>query len=170
MERVTPTGATSATAGGADIVGKGPETADGPGPYVMAASSLDSDRVISSDGNEVGKVKEIMLDVRGGRIAYVVMSSGGFLGIGDKLMAIPWGALTLDTDRKCFLLDVSSERVKTAPGFDKNQWPAMADLSWARTVHEYYGREPYWQDQDPDRYAREDEIGREPPTGGSTLL
>jgi sporulation protein YlmC with PRC-barrel domain len=129
---------------GARIVGKGRETAAGPGPDVMAASTLDGDRVLSSDGEEVGKIKDIMLDVQGGRIAYAVMSSGGFLGIGDKLMAIPWSALTLDTNRKCFLLSMSADRVKNAPGFDKSNWPSMADRTWASTVHQYYGREPYW--------------------------
>jgi sporulation protein YlmC with PRC-barrel domain len=131
---------------GARIVGKGGTTAAGPGPDVMAASTLDSDRVLSSDGEEVGKIKEIMLDVRDGRIAYAVMTSGGFLGIGNKLLAIPWSALTLDTSRKCFVLNVSSVRVKEAPGFDKDQWPAMADLSWATTLHQYYGTQPYWDD------------------------
>jgi sporulation protein YlmC with PRC-barrel domain len=131
---------------GARIVGKGSATAAGPGPDVMAASTLDSDRVLSSDGEEVGKIKEIMLDVQGGRVAYAVLASGGFLGIGNKLLAIPWSALTLDTSRKCFLLNVSAERVKDAPGFDKDQWPTMADLSWATTLHEYYGTQPYWDD------------------------
>lgn len=130
---------------GAHIVGKGSETAAGPGPEIMAASTLDGDKILSTDGEEVGKVKTIMLDVQTGRIAYVVMSSGGFLGIGDKLMAIPWNALTLDTTRKCLLLALSSERVKNAPGFDKDHWPAMADRTWATSLHQYYGREPYWQ-------------------------
>jgi len=74
------------------------------------------------------------------------MSSGGFLGIGDKLLALPWAALTLDTTQKCFLLNVSGERVKTAPGFDKDHWPSMADIGWATTVHEYYGARAHWQD------------------------
>lgn len=130
--------------GGTRIVGEGSASADGPGPYVMAASTLDGDKVMSSDGDDVGKIKEIMLDVYTGRIAYAVMSSGGFLGIGDKLLAIPWNALTLDTDRKCFLLSVSSETVKNAPGFDKDHWPAMADAAWASDLHEYYGSSPYW--------------------------
>lgn len=129
---------------GARIVGKGPETAAGPGPDVMAASTLDGDKILSTDGEEIGKVKEIMLDVQAGRIAYVVMSCGGFLGIGDKLLAIPWSALTLDTDRKCFLLSVTSESVKNAPGFDKDHWPAMADVAWASELHDYYRTSPYW--------------------------
>ena len=126
------------------IVGKGSTSAEGPGPYVMAASTLDGDKVMSSDGEDVGKIKEIMLDVYTGRIAYAVMSSGGFLGIGDKLLAIPWNALTLDTDRKCFLLSVSSETVRNAPGFDKDHWPTMADAAWASDLHSYYGSSPYW--------------------------
>jgi len=126
------------------IVGRGSATAEGPGPYVMAASTLEGDKVMSSDGEDVGKIKEIMLDVYTGRIAYAVMSSGGFLGIGDKLLAIPWNALTLDTDRKCFLLSVNADTVKTAPGFDKDQWPAMADPAWANKLHGYYGSTPYW--------------------------
>ena len=127
------------------IVGKGSATAEGPGPYVMAASTLDGDKVMSSDGEDVGKIKEIMLDVYTGRIAYAVMSSGGFLGIGDKLLAIPWSALTLDTDRKCFLLSATADRVKNAPGFDKDHWPAMADVAWANELHTYYGSSPYWE-------------------------
>ncbi len=120
---------------GATIIGKGAATADGPGPDVMASATLDGNKVLSTDGEEVGKVKDIMLDVRGGRIAYVVLSSGGFLGIGDRLFAIPWNVLTLDTDRECFVLNVSSQRIKDAPGFDKDNWPSMADTAWATSIH-----------------------------------
>jgi sporulation protein YlmC with PRC-barrel domain len=129
---------------GARVVGKGAATAAGPGPDVMASATLDGNKVLTTDGETAGKVKDIMLDVRSGRIAYVVMSSGGFLGIGDKLFAIPWSALTLDTDRSCFVLNVDVQRIKDAPGFDQDQWPTMADPGWAASVHEYYGSEPYW--------------------------
>ena len=108
------------------IIGKGAATAAGPGPDVMAADTLEGDKVYTTDGDDVGKIKDIMLDVRSGRVAYAVLSSGGILGIGDKLHAIPWSALTLDTERKCFLLSVSSERIRNAPGFDKDtgrRWP-----------------------------------------------
>ena len=142
---------------GAGIVGKTARSAAGPGPHVMAASTLEADRVLCLEGEEVGKVKEIMLDVRSGMIAYVVMSSGGFLGIGDKLMAIPWNALSLDTDRKCFLLAMSAERVKHAPGFDKEHWPSMADPTWATSLHQYYGRDPYWDAKHKDLAVTERE-------------
>jgi sporulation protein YlmC with PRC-barrel domain len=132
----------SAGAEGANIVGVG--IGDGPGPDVMAASTLDGNKVMSSDGEHVGKISDIMLDVRGGRIAYAVLSTGGFLGIGDTLHAIPWSALTLDTDDKCFVLDASAERIKNAPGFDKDNWPSMVDMQWGTSVHQYYNRPPYW--------------------------
>jgi sporulation protein YlmC with PRC-barrel domain len=158
----------SQTSDGARIVGRDRTAATGPGPDVMAASTLDSDRVLSSDGEEVGKVKDIMLDVESGRIAYMVMSSGGFLGIGDKLLAVPWNALTLDADRKCFVVGLSSERVKNAPGFDKGHWPSMADRTWASSVHQYYGREPYWRDDAAHRPM--EEAGREPPEAGGVKI
>lgn len=129
---------------GARIVGKGSETAEGPGPYIMASSTLEGDRVYSSDNEELGKIKHIMLDVERGRIAYAVMSSGGFLGIGDKLLAVPWSALTLDTDNRCFRIAATADQVRNSPGFDKDAWPSMADPVWASSVHQHYGREPYW--------------------------
>ena len=95
----------------------------------MSASTLEGNNVFNRADEELGEVKEIMLDVPSGRIAYAVMSAGGFLGIGDKLFAIPWSALTLDTEEKRFILDVSKDRLKNAPGFDKDHWPSMADTT-----------------------------------------
>jgi sporulation protein YlmC with PRC-barrel domain len=150
---------------GAHIVGKGRASADGPGPDVMAAATLDGNKVLSSDGKDIGKIKDIMLDVGSGRIAYAVLSSGGFLGIGDKLLAIPWCALALDTQHKCFVLAMRAERAKNAPGFDRDHWPSMADRMWATSVHQYYGREPYWR---RDAFDRRDDLGvGEIPAGSS---
>jgi sporulation protein YlmC with PRC-barrel domain len=118
---------------------------EGPGPRLMSASTLEGDAVINRAGEKLGTLAEIMLDVPTGRIAYAVLSSGGFLGVGDKLFAIPWRALTLDTENKCFVLDVAKERLERAPGFDKDHWPSMADERWARDVHDYYGARPYWE-------------------------
>lgn len=112
-----------------------------PGHRVLAASKLDGDTVYSADGDDVGKIKEIMLDMNSGRIAYVVLSSGGFLGIGDKLLAIPWRAFAMDSERKSLQLSISTEKIKNAPGFDKDSWPSMTNRAWANSVHEYYGTE-----------------------------
>ncbi|WP_019140405.1 PRC-barrel domain-containing protein [Noviherbaspirillum massiliense] len=111
----------------------------GPGPEVMAASTLRGDKVVNLQGEALGEIEEIMLDVPSGTIAYAVLSFGGVMGIGNKLFAIPWEALTLDADRKCFVLDIDRERLKNAPGFDKDHWPSMADPDWEAQVQAYYG-------------------------------
>ena len=119
--------------------------ASGPGPRLMTADTLEGDKVVNRQGDTLGKVTDIMLDVPRGRIAYAVMSSGGFLGMGDKLFAIPWSALTLDTDRKCFVLDADKSLFDSAPGFDKDHWPSDADMGWHQSVHQHYKTRPYWE-------------------------
>ncbi len=117
----------------------------GPGPAFMGADTLIGEDVRNSAGDDLGDIKEIMLDMKSGRIAYAVLSFGGVMGIGSKLFAVPWNALRLDTDEKCFRLDVDSEALDDAPGFDADSWPSMADQSWGRAVHKYYKTKPYWE-------------------------
>lgn len=119
-------------------------TADGPGPQIMAADTLEGDSVRNEAGEDLGEIIDIMLDVPTGRVAYAVMSVGGVLGIGSKLFAIPWSALRLDPENKCFRLDVAKDRFDDAPGFDKDHWPTMADQRWAEDVHAFYDARPYW--------------------------
>jgi sporulation protein YlmC with PRC-barrel domain len=117
----------------------GPDSRHGPGPHLMGADTLIGNDVCNKDGIELGEIKEIMLDVSSGRVSYAVLSFGGFLGMGEKLFAVPWNALNLDTDNKRFVLNVSKDQLKEAPGFDKNHWPDMADASWARSIQSFYG-------------------------------
>ena len=143
----------------AEVYSSPPELEDqGPGPRLMTARTLTGDAVINRQGDTLGKITEIMLDVPGGRIAYAVMSSGGFLGMGDRLFALPWSALTLDTVQKCFVIDADAARFEDAPGFDKDRWPSSADAAvndrrWSdapgvreedRVIHSYWGSRPYW--------------------------
>jgi hypothetical protein len=115
----------------------------GPGPQLMGAHTLIGDDVYNHKDEDLGDIKEIMLDVDSGRIAYAVLAFGGFLGIAEKLFAVPWSALKLDTANKRFLLNVDKERLKSAPGFDKGNWPNMADPAWQNTINAYYGTTPY---------------------------
>lgn len=112
---------------------------NGPGPRLMGADTLMGNDVFNDQGEDLGDIKEIMLDVSAGRISYAVLSYGGLMGIGDKLFAVPWEALTLDTENKRFTLDVAKDRLEKAPGFDKDNWPNMSDQTWAKDVHDYYG-------------------------------
>jgi sporulation protein YlmC with PRC-barrel domain len=130
---------------GPDVLASPDDVNDGgPGPYVMAADTLEGDDVINPEGEKLARLDKIMLDVQTGKIAYAVISSGGVLGIGDKLLAVPWRAVTLDAENECFILDVSKEQLEQAPGFDKDHWPSMADDGWAREVHTYYRAHPYY--------------------------
>jgi sporulation protein YlmC with PRC-barrel domain len=114
----------------------------GPGPDLMGADTLIGNDVYNHNEEDLGDIKEIMLDVRSGRVSYAVLSFGGFLGMGEKLFAVPWNALTLDTVNKRFVLNVEKERLENAPGFDKDNWPNMADKSWATEIHSFYGTKP----------------------------
>ena len=108
----------------------------------MGANTLVGNDVFNHKGEDLGDIKEIMLDMRNGKVGYAVLSFGGFLGMGEKLFAVPWSALTLDTKNKRFTLNVEKERLKDAPGFDKDKWPNMADQSWEKAIHAYYGTKP----------------------------
>lgn len=114
-------------------------------PDVLSAKSLVGDRVVNRTGEELGKIEELMIDLSRGNVAYAVLSFGGFLGMGDKLFAIPFQALKLDADHECFVLDVDKEKLKNAPGFDKDHWPSTADRTWGSQIHSYYGYRPYWE-------------------------
>jgi len=118
-------------------------TNTGPGPSLMGADTLIGDSVVNAAEEDLGDIKEIMLDMQTGQVAYAVLAFGGFLGVGEKLFAVPWQALHLDTVNKRFVLNVDKDRLKTAPGFDKDAWPDMSDLSWASGIHSFYGTDPH---------------------------
>jgi hypothetical protein len=86
----------------------------------------------------LGDIKEIMIDMASGEVCYAVLAFGGLMGMGGKLFAVPWKALSLDTVNKRFTLNVSKDSLKEAPGFNKDNWPSMSDTTWAGTVHKFY--------------------------------
>lgn len=91
-------------------------------------------------GEDIGKIEEIAIDLEGGKIAYAVLSVGGFLGFNNKLFAIPWEELVLKHDEaeQHFVLDTSKEKLAAAPGFDKNDWPKTAERDWESEVDAHY--------------------------------
>jgi len=111
----------------------------GPGPRLMGADTLIGDHVHNLKNEHLGTIKEIMLDMQTGRIAYVVMAAGGVLGIGEKLFAVPFEALALDTAKHRMTLNIDKERIEAAPGFDKDHWPDMANQTWITELHTFYG-------------------------------
>jgi sporulation protein YlmC with PRC-barrel domain len=112
---------------------------------VLSAGTLTGERVVNPAGETLGSIEEIMVDIESGDIAYAVLSFGGFLGIGEKLFAVPWKALKMDQAERQFILNMSREDLDKAPGFDKDNWPDMADPAFGLTIHQHYGRTPYWE-------------------------
>jgi len=122
-----------------DTYGMYKNPGSGPGPSLMGADTLIGNDVYNTSDESLGNIKEFMIDMTSGKIGYAVLSYGGFLGMGDRLFAVPWQALTLDSENKRFTLNVSKDKLKNAPGFDKDHWPTMADTSWAAGVNTFYG-------------------------------
>lgn len=104
----------------------------------LSASSLTGDNIENLAGESLGHVKELMIDVITGKVAYVVVSFGGFLGMGDKLFAIPFSKFKVDETKKIFVLDVEKDLLKSTPGFDKNNWPDFSSDTWSDEIHKYY--------------------------------
>ena len=105
----------------------------------LTATTIIGDNVYNLADESLGEIKDIMLDVRNGRIEYVVIEFGGFLGIGEKFFAVPFGALSLDTDRHAFVIDQRKEVLEKAPGFEKDHWPETNSQEWQKST-------AYWGD------------------------
>ena len=116
-----------------------------PSNVVCANENVIDKDVKNTAQEDLGTIKEVMLDKISGRVAYVVLESGTFLGMGGKLFAIPWHSITYDKNNECFILNVDKDRLKDAPGFDKDHWPDMADRTWGQSISDFYGSRPYWE-------------------------
>jgi sporulation protein YlmC with PRC-barrel domain len=111
---------------------------------ILKASDLIGKNVVNPEGKDLGEIKNLAIDAEQGRIAYAILSFGGFLGIGDKLFAIPWGALRVGPGGDNFVLNVNKEKLEKAPGFDSDKWPDLTNREQGTELHTYYGVTPYW--------------------------
>ena len=112
---------------------------------VPAKKTVIGSKVINQQNEDLGKIEDIVIDDDAGRIAYAVLSFGGFLGMGDKYFAIPWEALRFNLSDKHALLNVDKKLLENAPGFGKDSWPNMADATWGNQIFSHYGYTPYWE-------------------------
>jgi sporulation protein YlmC with PRC-barrel domain len=106
----------------------------------LTATSIIGDSVESPDGEKLGKIEDLMIDLRSGCVDYVVLEYGATLGIGGKLFSIPFKEFTLDPFREIFLLARDKEHLKNAPGIDKQHWP---DTNLHQSYYETVGT--YWE-------------------------
>jgi sporulation protein YlmC with PRC-barrel domain len=101
--------------------------------------------VVNKKGQDMGQVQTFVIDMVAGRIAFVVVSFEGFLGINDKWFAMPWELLSWSTDKKKFILDMPQDVLEKAPGMDKNKWPDNVDFGLIAKSYSHFGVAPYWE-------------------------
>ena len=106
------------------------------------SSNLIGMEVRNPEGEELGEIEDLVIDMESGQLRYAALSFGGFLDIGDKLFAVPINALLLkhDEEDSYFVLDVDKEKLETAPGFDSDSWPDFGSAEWSAGVDTFYGR------------------------------
>lgn len=119
-------------------------------------------KVVNSAGEQLGTMTELMIDLEAGLVAYAVLSFGGFPGLGNKLFAIPWEALTLNPEEHTFILDVDQEVLEEAPGFDKDHPPEHArhEAGWLFGIYENYGHSPDWMPDEEEIFQDQTEESR----------
>lgn len=101
------------------------------------ASELVGKSVKNLQGEDIGQIEELVIGSNG-EVGYAVLSFGGFLGMGDKLFAVPWASLAHQPDRGYLTLDIQPKKLEKAPGFDNNDWPDMKDEKWKFLIWEFY--------------------------------
>ena len=111
---------------------------------IASSHQLVGQKVVNTQGEYLGTIEDLMIDTEEGRIAYAVLSFGGFMGLGNKLFAYPWSALFIQGNEPHVVLDVTKEALEAAPGFPKDKWPDMNDRVWGESIHSYYKTDPYW--------------------------
>jgi sporulation protein YlmC with PRC-barrel domain len=113
---------------------------------IVPAKTVIGSSVVNANYEDLGRIEDLVLDASAGRIAYAVLSFGGFLGLGDKYFAIPWNKFEFHLAEKRVVLNVDKKLLEKAPGFDKDNWPNMADSTWGRSIYKHYGLAPYWEE------------------------
>lgn len=112
-------------------------------------SLIASDRVIGTDvrrpgGSKVGRIERLMLDKATGRVAYAVMSFGGFLGLGEAFYTLPWAVLRFDPGLDAYVVDITEAQLRAAPERSPEGGDPGDEREWEELVHRYYNAAPYW--------------------------
>ena len=105
---------------------------------LLSSDSLIGNEVKNFQGEQLGEIKDFMIDSTNGKVEYAVLDFGGFMNIGNKLFAVPMQAMQLDTKEECYKLNQPKERLESAEGFDKDNWPNMADPKWRANINSFY--------------------------------
>lgn len=111
---------------------------------LISSEKVEGTAVMNRQGEKIGSIESVMIEKRSGKVAYAVMSFGGFLGIGDQHHPVPWNALKYDTGVGGYVIDADKSRLQGAPTYAAEA-PNWEDRAWGTKVHQYYGTRPYWE-------------------------
>jgi sporulation protein YlmC with PRC-barrel domain len=114
-------------------------------PQLAKLDDVLGQRVRTAEGDDIGRIRQIVVDPVSGRVAYALIAIGGWWGIGEDLIVVPWGALRRDPTADRIVVPISAARLSHAPRHDDRKWSAMADRSWGLAVHKFFDVQPYWQ-------------------------
>ncbi|MDR3535686.1 MAG: PRC-barrel domain-containing protein [Acetobacteraceae bacterium] len=115
-----------------------------PSGRLIGADQVQGTSVYSGRGEKLGSVEDVMLDKVSGRVAYAVLSFGGFLGIGDRYYPLPWEKLRYDTDLSGYVVDIDRTLLEGAPSYADDEVVHWDDRAWGERVAGYYGARPFW--------------------------
>jgi len=115
------------------------------GKPLIESDRVEGTTVYDPQGNNIGSIKRLMIEKISGRVAYAVMSFGGFLGMGEEEHSVPWNKLTYDTSLGGYPTDITEEQLRGAPSFARDRNYDWSDRARERELHEYWGARSYWE-------------------------
>jgi hypothetical protein len=115
------------------------------GKPLIESDRVEGTTVYDPQGNNIGNIKRLMIEKISGRIAYAVMSFGGFLGMGTEEHSVPWNNLTYDTNLGGYRTDITEQQLRAAPAFSRDQEYDWTDRNREGELHSHYGARPYWE-------------------------
>ena len=113
-------------------------------PSLIASDRVEGTRVYGADGKHIGSIERLIIGKQDGRVAYAVLSFGGFLGIGHDHYPLPWEKLTYNTEIGGYVTDIDRDVLEGAPSYTDQATATWDDETWARGVYTYYGVHPFW--------------------------
>ena len=111
---------------------------------IFSLKDLKNRKVTNPEGDTLGNVEEVVLDLQTGQIAYLLLASGGFLGIGEKYLPVPAEALRYNSGAGEYQMDIPKDRLKEAPQIEMKDWPNRPDKRYVDDLYRYYGYKPYY--------------------------
>jgi hypothetical protein len=116
------------------------------GKPLIESDRVEGTTVYDPQGKNIGSIKRLMIEKISGRVAYAVMSFGGFLGMGEEEHSIPWSKLTYDTSLGGYRTDITEDQLRGAPAFTRDRSWDWSDRQRERELHDYYRTRYYWDE------------------------